>query len=40
MHRLEILQKVLEWANEKLTREGINNLLLLLATDDEGRAIF
>ena len=35
---LEILQKVWEWANEKLTSEKINNNLLL-ATYNEGRAV-
>ena len=34
--RLEKLQKVWEWANKKLTREEINNKLLL-AIDDQGR---
>jgi hypothetical protein len=34
-----ILEKVWEWANEKLTKEDINNNLLL-ATDDEGRTVF
>ena len=33
---LDILQKVCEWANEKLTTEEINNKLLL-GTDNEGR---
>ena len=36
---LELLQKVWEWANEKLTSEELNNILLL-ATDDEGRNVF
>jgi hypothetical protein len=35
---LEILQKVWEWANEKLTTEEINNKLLL-ATDKRERAV-
>jgi ankyrin repeat protein len=36
--RLEILQKVWEWANEKLTTEEINKKLLL-ATDNEERTV-
>ena len=36
--RLGILQKVWEWANEKLTTEEIKNELLL-ATDEGGRNI-
>jgi ankyrin repeat protein len=32
---LHILLKVMEWAEEKLTKEEINNNLLL-ATDNEG----
>jgi len=36
--RLEILQKVWDWANEKLTEE-INNKFFV-ATDDKGRAVF
>jgi hypothetical protein len=35
---LELLQKVWEWANEKLTSEEINNILLLAT--DEGRTVF
>jgi len=37
--RLEILQVVWEWVNEKLTTEDISNSLLL-ATDNEGRTVF
>ena len=37
--KLEILQKVWEWANEKLTTEGINNKLLL-GTDNEGWTVW
>jgi len=33
--KLEILQKIWEWAKEKLTTEEINNKLLL-GTDNEG----
>jgi len=36
--RLKLLQKVWEWANEKLTAEEINNKLLL-ATDNKGRNV-
>jgi len=32
---LDVLQKVWKWANENLTREEINNILLL-STDNEG----
>ena len=39
MGRLEILQKLWEWANEKLATEEINNNLLL-ATDRWGRTVF
>ena len=35
----EILQKVWEWAKEKLTTEEINNKLLL-ATDRKGRTVW
>ena len=37
--RLEILQKLWEWANENLTTEEINNKLLLVA-DYGGRQVF
>ena len=37
---LDILAKIREWANEKLTTEGINNNILLLSTDNEGRTVF
>jgi len=36
---LDIMLKVWEWAEEKLTIEEINNELLLLATDKEGRSV-
>jgi endo-1,4-beta-D-glucanase Y len=36
---LEALEKIWEWANEKLKREEINNKLLL-ATDDKGRTVW
>ena len=37
--KLEILQRVWEWANEKLTTEEKNNKLLL-GTDNEGRTVW
>ena len=37
--KLEMLQRVWEWANEKLTTEEINNKLLL-GTDNEGRTVW
>jgi endo-1,4-beta-D-glucanase Y len=36
MGKLDILQKIWEWAKEILTKEEINNKLLL-ATDNKGR---
>jgi hypothetical protein len=37
--KLETLLKVWEWAKETLTKEEINNKLLL-ATDDKGRTVW
>ena len=38
-NNLDVLQNVLEWAEEKLTTEEINNKLLL-ATEGKGRTVW